>query len=73
MFKHVISDDGLQVIKSFTCSKGDNTKAWHVAMGKMEKHCIGKVNEICERYCLNERDKLPKETVNNFVTVLKAG
>ena len=40
-------------------------------MCKMEKHCIGEVNEIFERYCFNKRDKLPTETVDNFVADLK--
>ena len=60
MFNHAISDDGLKVIKSFTYFEGENTNDWCVAMGKMEKHCISEVNEIYERYCFNERDKLTK-------------
>ena len=71
MFKHAIGDDGLKVIKSFTYSERENTNDWHVVMGKMEKHCVGEVNEIYERYYFNERDKLPMETVDNFVAELK--
>ena len=71
MFKHAIGDDGLKVIKSFTYSEGENANDWRVVMGKMEKHCIGEVNEIYERYCFNKRDKLPTETVDNFVAELK--
>ena len=70
MFKHAISDDGLKVIKSFTYSEGENANDRHVVMGKMgkmEKHCIGEVNKIYERYCFNKRDKLPTEMVDNFV------
>ena len=66
MFKHVIGDDGLKVIKSFTYSEGENANDWRVVMGKMEEHCIGEVNKIYERYCFNKRDKLPTETVDNF-------
>ena len=40
-------------------------------MAKMEKHCIGEVNEIYERYCFNKRDKLPTESVDCFFTELK--
>ena len=40
-------------------------------MGKMEKHCIGEVNEIYERYCFNMRDKLPTESVDSFVAELR--
>ena len=36
----------------------------------MEKHCIGEVNEIYERYCFNMRDKLPTESVDSFVAEL---
>ena len=71
MFKHAIGDDGLKVIKSFTYSERENANDWHVVMGKMEKHCVGEVNEIYERYYFNERDKLPTETVDNFVAELK--
>ena len=69
MFKHAIGDDGLKVIKSFTYSEGENANDWRVVMGKMEKHCIGEVNEIYERYCFNKR--FPTETVDNFVAELK--
>ena len=41
MFKHVIGDDGLKVIKSSTYSEEENANDWRVVMGKMEKHCIG--------------------------------
>ena len=37
----------------------------------MERHCIGEVNEIYDRYCFNKRDKLPTETVDSFVAELK--
>ena len=71
MFKHAIGDDGLKVIKTFSYSETENANDWRVVMGKMEKHCIGEVNEIYERYCFNKRDKLPTETVDNFVAELK--
>ena len=67
MVKHVISNDGLKVIRSFTCSEGENANNWHIVMGKMEKHCIGEVTRIYERYCFNKKDKLPTETVDNFI------
>ena len=35
MFKHVIGDDGLKVIKSFTYSKGENGNDWRFVMGKI--------------------------------------
>jgi hypothetical protein len=40
-------------------------------MVKLEKYCIGEVNEIYERYCFNKRDKLPAESVDSFVAELK--
>ena len=40
-------------------------------MGKMEKHCIGEVNEIYERYCFNMQDKLPTESIDRFVAELR--
>ena len=61
----------MKVIKSFSYSEGENANDWRVVMGKMEKHCIGEVNKIYESYCFNKRDKLPTETVDNFVAELK--
>ena len=40
-------------------------------MGKIEKHCIGEVNEIYERYCFNMQDKLPTESIDRFVAELR--
>ena len=40
-------------------------------MNKMEKFCIGEVNEIYERYCSNKWDKHPTESVDTFVAELK--
>ena len=50
MFKHTIGDDALKVIKTFNYAEGENSSDWRVLMEKMEKHCIGEVNEIYERY-----------------------
>ena len=71
MFKHTIGDDALKVIKTFNHAEGENSSDWRVVMGKMEKHCIGEVNEIYERYCFNMRDKLPTESVDSFVAELR--
>ena len=71
MFKHTIGDDALKVIKTFNYAEGENSSDWRIVMAKMEKHCIGEVNEICERYCFNMRDKLPTESVDSFVAELR--
>ncbi|CAB4001653.1 Hypothetical predicted protein [Paramuricea clavata] len=71
MFKHAIGDDGLKVIKTFSYATEENVNDWCVFMSKLEKHCIGEVNDIYERYCFNRRDKLPTESVDNFVAELK--
>lgn len=71
MFKHTIGDDALKVIKTFSYAEGEDSNNWRVVMAKMEKHCIGEVNEIYERYCFNKRDKLPTESVDCFVAELK--
>ena len=42
-----------------------------MVMSKMEKHCIGEVKEIYDRYCSNKRDKLPTESVDCLVAELK--
>ena len=67
MFKHTIRDDALKVIKTFNYAERENSSDWRVVMGKMEKHCIGEINKIYERYCFNMRDKLPMESVDSFV------
>ena len=51
MFKHTIGDDALKVIKTFSYTEGEDSNYWRVVMAKMEKHCIGEVKEIYERYC----------------------
>ena len=71
MFKHTIGDDALKVIKTFNYAEWENSSDWRIVMAKMEKHCIGEVNEICERYCFNMRDKLPMESVDSFVAELR--
>ena len=70
MFKQAIGDDGLTVIKTFSYSEEENANDWLVVMGRMERHCIGEVNEIYERL-FHKREKLPTETVDNFVAELK--
>ena len=71
MFKHTIGDDALKVIKTFSYTEGEDSNNWRVVMAKMEKHCIGEVNEIYERYCFNKRDKLPTKLADCFVAELK--
>ena len=71
MFKHAIGDDGLKVIKTFSYAAGEDPNDWRVVKEKMEKYCIGEVNEIYERYCFNKRDKLPTESIDSFVAELK--
>ena len=71
MFKHTISDDALKVIKTFSYTEGEDSNNWRVVMAKMEKHCVGEVNEIYERYCFNKQDKLPTDSVDCFVAELK--
>ena len=48
MFKHMIGDEALKVIKTFSYTEGEDSNNWRVVMAKMEKHCIGEVNEIYE-------------------------
>lgn len=61
MFKHTIGDDALKVIKTFfSYTEAEDSNNWRVVMDKKEKHYIGEVNEIYERYCFNRGDKLPQ-------------
>ena len=61
----------MKVIKTFHYAAGEDSNDWRVVMGKMEKHCIGEVNEIYQRYCFNMRGKLPTESVDSFVAELR--
>ena len=61
----------MKVIKTFNYAAEEDSNDWRVVMGKMEKHCIGEVNEIHERYSFNVRDKLPTESVDSFVAKLR--
>ena len=63
MFKYTIGDEALKVIKMFSYTEDEDLNDWCVVMAKMEKHCIGEVNEIYERYCFNKRDKLPSLSI----------
>ena len=54
LFKHTIGDNTLKVIKTFTYTEDVDSNNWRVVIAKMEKHCIGEVNEIYERYCFNK-------------------
>ena len=67
MFKHTIGDDPLKVIKTDIYAEGKNSNDLHIVMGKMEKHWVGEVSEIYERYRFNMRDKLPTESVGSFL------
>ena len=49
LFKHTIGDEALKVIKTFSYTEGEDSNNWRVVMAKMEKHCIGELNEIYER------------------------
>ena len=70
MFKQTIDDDALKVIKTFSFTECEDSNNWRMVMAKVEKHCIGEVNEIYKRYCFNEWDKLPTESVDCFVAEL---
>ena len=50
MFKHTSGNDALKVIKTISYTEGEDSNNLRVVMAKMEKHCIGEVNEIYERY-----------------------
>ena len=65
MFKHMIGDGALKVIKIFTGSytEGKDLNNWCMIMDKMEQQCIGEVNEIYQRYCFNKGDRLPTSSL----------
>ena len=38
---------------------------------KFEKYCVGKTNEIYERYCFNKRNQNQNESVDAYATALR--
>ena len=48
----MISDDGLNVIKTTSYSEDVSESNQHVVMSKVEGYCIGEVNKFYERYCI---------------------
>lgn len=48
MFKYTVGDDVLKVIKTFSYIEVEDSGDWYVVMVKLEKYCIGEVNEIYE-------------------------
>ena len=73
MFKRTIGDDAFKVIKTFSYAEDENANDWQVLMDKIERYCIGEVNEMYERYCLYKKDKLPTESVDSFIVLLLTG
>ena len=55
----------------FSNTEGKDSNNWRMVMAEMEKHGIGEVNKIYERYCFNKREKLPTESVDCFVAEVK--
>ena len=49
MFKLMISEDGVNMIKTTSYSEDVNESNWHMVMSKMEGYCIGEVNKFYER------------------------
>ena len=55
IYKHTIGDDALKVIKTFSYTEAKGSDNWHVVMDKLEKYCIGEVNQIIRGIALTSK------------------
>ena len=66
-----IGGDALEIVDSFKyADEADKTDIDKV-LEKLEDFCVGKTNEIYERYCFNKRDQLPEESFDASLPALR--
>ncbi|GFO48172.1 Gag Polyprotein [Plakobranchus ocellatus] len=70
MFLHCIGPDALKVYNTFNLPEDDTTKLEDIVT-KFEDFIIGETNETYERYKFNQRNQLPEESTDQFLTALK--
>ncbi|GFO22595.1 30S ribosomal protein s7p [Plakobranchus ocellatus] len=70
MFLHYIGPDALKVYNTFNLPEDDTTKLEDIVT-KFEDFIIGETNETYERYKFNQRNQLPEELTDQFLTALK--
>ena len=68
---HVVGAEALEVYNNFTWDKdGDNMKVKQI-MAKFEAYCNPRKNVTWERHVFNNRNQLPGEPIDHFVTDLR--
>ncbi|GFO25999.1 30S ribosomal protein s7p [Plakobranchus ocellatus] len=70
MFLHCIGPEALKVYNTFNLPEDDTTKLEDIVT-KFEDFIIGETNETYERYKFNQRNQLPEESTDQFLTALK--
>ena len=71
-FLTCLGSDALDIFDSLDFDATDQRKDIDVVIDKLEKHCIGRTNETYERFSFNQRIQEPNETVDSYVTAIKA-
>ena len=67
-----IGSDALDVYEGLQFANEDDKKDIDVVLQKLQRCCIGETNEIYERYRFNKRDQEPNESLDAYVTALRA-
>ena len=66
-----IGADALEIVDGLNFANEDERKDVDVVLEKLEVFCVGKTNEISERYQFNERDQESGESIDSYVAALR--
>lgn len=66
-----IGSDALNVYKDLEFENEDDKNDIDIVLQKLQRYCIGKTNEMYERYRFNKRDQEPNESLDAYVTALR--
>ena len=66
-----IGADALEIVDGLNFANEDERKDIDVVLEKLEVFCVGKTNEISERYQFNKRDQESGESIDSYVAALR--
>ena len=67
-----IGSDALEIYNSLPLESETDKTRMDTVLSLMEAHCVGATNEIYERFQFQRRQQEPGETIEQFVTALRA-
>ncbi|XP_033731751.1 uncharacterized protein K02A2.6-like [Pecten maximus] len=70
-FLTCIGPDALEIFEGFEFADDNESKNLDVVIGKFNTFCIGKTNEIYERYLFNRREQEQSENIDTYVSALR--